>query len=328
MFVRICVAVCVFTSVADAQPRSPRSAGEAELAKAADEIRAHCDNAHLAIKVDWPAFERLDYQLLIAGREGGHDGNHAADPSYVAATKEWVLGGHKRRDDVPGDPITEKARFISEPLEQVCRDHKELRSAVGAITTIVIDPIFDMKYLSDRDTIAYARKANDWDAVEAAFAKETRDMDAELRAYRWRWKVSGATLTLMINVMARSGDTDDDVEAIVDAFSGGSAAAPRGEKAPPPPPPPSSSGDRDDVNGPAVDCARKPYHGLSRWSEKDTYATGAKISTYEGYLRRDHNGFDKRTRIYECVHGSGCHPEDVPGDTDKWTLVGHCAKEP
>ncbi|HUJ62622.1 MAG TPA: hypothetical protein VLX92_29170 [Kofleriaceae bacterium] len=188
-------------------------------------IARYCDNPRLAMKVDWPAFERMDLQAMIGAEEGGRDGSRAADPSYVTAERLWMLDGDKRRDDVSTSPIAGAAGFIAEPMEKLCRDHKELRAAVARITTIVIEPIYDMKYLSDKDAIGYAHRTNDWEAVHEAFYNEKRDMKNVFRAYRWRWKVSGTTLYVWKNVFGKSGDADDDEQALVDAFGGSSAPA-------------------------------------------------------------------------------------------------------
>jgi len=238
---------CALAGVASAQPEpgpsAPGRAGQiAGMVPWAERIKLYCGNPRLTFQVDWPAFERIDFQVLIAGEEGGRDGSRASSPEYIAKSRSYIIDGTERRGDLAGSPVAGSAGFIAAPLERLCRDHKDYRARVARITTIKIEPIYDMAYLRDQDAIAFARKTNDWTGVEQSwYETKRRDDDADLHAYRWRWKVSGSTLTVALNVLSKSGNTDEDVDALIAAFGGGGAEmmapdsdAPSAEAAPAP----------------------------------------------------------------------------------------------
>src|SRR5215468_4161 len=200
---RLIIASCLAVSaVAHAGP--DHSAMEAPLVPRAEKIKLYCGNPQLAFVIDWPAFERLDYQVLIAGEEGGDTRfpGHADDPTYVSATRTYILTGNKM-GRAAGAPVAGASGIILESFEALCRDHAEMRAPASKITRIVLEPINDMKYQSDKDTIAFARRTNDWSGVQKAMY-ESRRSDAEThRMYYNRYSLKGTTLTVTFNVLGR-----------------------------------------------------------------------------------------------------------------------------
>jgi hypothetical protein len=305
---------------------------EAPLAKDADTIKLYCGNPQLAIVVDWPAFENLDYQVLIAGEEGGDPKapNRASDPSYVSAAREYILTGNKQRGGLPGGPIGGRGGLIVESFQYLCRDHADVRGPASKITKIVLEPINDLKFQSDKDAIAFARRTNDWSGVHNAMY-ETMKSDAEShRAYYLRWVLKGSTLTVTFNVLGRSGVPDDYVKilrAILGTGGGGDSDAP---PAPPAEKPADTSaphcraGDAKCQKieaqkakkwGPAINCDSGKYAGLSELSSSADYTTGAMV--YQTWAAEP-------TQVYRCSNGSGCHADEGPGGSS-WTQVGHCS---
>jgi hypothetical protein len=333
------IALCLLVGLAHATPN--HAAQEAPLAKSADKIKLYCGNPQLAFVIDWPAYENLDYQVLIAGREGGDPTvpNRAADPSYVAAARTFILTGNQQRSGLPGAPIGGRSGIILETFQQLCRDHADLRAAASKITKIVLEPINDMKYQSDKDAIAFARKTNDWSGVQKSMYESLKGNDAEdRRTYYLRWALKGSTLTVTSNVMARAGVADDYVKVLMTIL--GNTATPsdarpaepdKTKRAPAPADKPAAAPQCRDNDrkckkleaekakkwGPARNCDKGIYAGLSDFETSHDYATGAFV--YQKWSAEP-------TQVYRCTSGSGCHGDDRPGSA-AWTQVGHCARE-
>ena len=229
------IASCLAVGVAHAAPN--HASQEAPLAKVAEKIKLYCGNPQLAFVIDWPAFEGLDIQVLIAGPEGGDPTapNRAADPEYVAATRTFLLTGNKTRSDLLTAPISGAGGIILETFEQLCRDHRDMRGPASKITKIVLEPINDLKYQSDKDAIAFARRTNDWSGVEKSMYESLRHNDAEhRRTYYNRYALKGTTLTVTFNILGRGGVAEDYVKILQTIFDG-SGGAPSTDDAPPPP---------------------------------------------------------------------------------------------
>jgi hypothetical protein len=289
---------------------STRRSQEQALAKPTAMIQRACENPKLALKIDWAAFEKLDYQALIGAGLGWGDNSRANDARYVDATRTFILTGEKRQDDVSGSPASNFGGTAASAFQIVCRDHPELRTAAARITTIVLAPIADIRVLGEAEKLAFARRTGDWTAVAKAFSDEKRGVEADKRIYRPRFAVNGTTLVLTQNVFARSGDADDFAQSLSDALGGSTkpARSERSEK--------SEKTERSDEKrfGQGVDCERGDYADLPTW-EKGRYTKGALVMM---------NWSAEPTQVYRCTRGS-CGENDSPG-SEPWALVGHCSR--
>ena len=315
---RLLLTSCLVAGLANSAGAGPSHATqEAPLARDAETIKLYCGNPQLAIVVDWPAFENLDYQVLIAGEEGGDPTapNRAADPAYVAAARTWILTGVRNHGDLPGGPLGGRAWIIVETFEQLCRDHAEMRAPASRIKQIVLEPITDLKYLSDKDAIAFARRTNDWSGVQHAMYETLKDDDENHRTYYLRWVLNGTTLTVAFNVLSRSGVADDYVKLLMPLLdnAGGDDAPPapiaRRRHAPPPATKPADSAAKIEAAkakrfGPPIDCDSGKYAGLSEYASANEYTTDALV--YQQWSAEP-------TEVYRCSNGSGCHKDDEPG---------------
>jgi hypothetical protein len=188
----------------DASPRvkpgggSPREkATEVVFAKHNDEIKKYCGNASVAFKVDWSAYEALDWETLAKTQCDRTDGNKLRDV---------VLYGDRNPADMCGGAATNNASYVTKPFLTVCRDHAELRANAAKITTIVISPMH-FKFQDDKEAIAYARKTNDYTVLKKANKKEDDDSGYR-RDYR-KLSVSGTTLVVKVPITAIRGDEDE-----------------------------------------------------------------------------------------------------------------------
>ncbi|HEY1815193.1 MAG TPA: hypothetical protein VGG74_22755 [Kofleriaceae bacterium] len=342
---RLLLASCLVAGLVNRAGAGPSHATqEAPLAKDAETIKLYCGNPQLAIVVDWPAFEKLDYQVLIAGEEGGDptEPNRAADPAYVSATRAWILTGVRNHGDLPGAPLGVRAGIIVETFQQLCRDHAELRAAASTIKQIVLEPITDLKYLSNKDAIAFSRRTNDWSGVQNAMYETLRDDAENHRTYYLRWVLKGTTLTVSFNVLSRSGVAEDYVKLLMPLLdnSGGGDDPPaeivnrrHAPPPPPPPPPPPSSDDtaaaaqcgRNDRRcakgwGSAINCDSGKYAGLPWYQDDDEYARGALV--YQQWMYPD-----KFVEVYRCTDVEVCHKGDGFKQSS-WTQVGYCRSNP
>jgi len=348
---RLLLASCLAIGLVQVAQAAPNHASqEAPLAKDADKIKLYCGNPQLAIVVDWPAFENLDYQLLIAGEEGGDPSvpNRASDPSYVAAAKEYILTGNKQRGGLPGGPLGGRGGLIAESFQYLCRDHADMRGPASKITKIVLEPINDLKFQSDKDAIAFARRTNDWSGVHNSRYESMKNDAESHRAYYLRWTLKGSTLTVTFNILGFSGVADDYVkilQSVLGSGGGASDAAPapteKPARAPAPPPPPPAAEKPADTSaqapgcrpndrkcqkieadkakkwGPAINCDKGKYSGLSEFASSNDYTTGALV--YQTWSAEP-------TQVYRCSNGSGCHGDDGPGGSS-WAQVGHCSSQ-
>jgi hypothetical protein len=187
----------------DAPPRmkpgggSPREkATEVVFAKHNEEIKTYCGNASVAFKVDWQAYEALDFETLAKTQCDSTDGNKL---------REVVLYG-EHNPDMCGGAATNHASSIARPFMTVCRDHAELRANAAKITTIVIVPMH-FKFQDDKEAIAYARKTNDYTVLRKADKKENDDTGYR-RDYR-KLSLSGTTLVVKVPITGVRGDQDE-----------------------------------------------------------------------------------------------------------------------
>ncbi len=303
----------VLTGLAHAQPRGNIVA--TSLGKLGAKIKLYCENRSLDIKVDWPAYERLDFQALIAAENS----QAAADPETMRRARKLILTGDDegKGSIVMVGNVTGGANSATVGFEVICRDQPQLRAAAAKITTIVLEPITDMKYLADRDKIAFARRTNDWSAVHDAFLTENHD-EWHVHIFRPRFSVSGTTLTVTQNLLGHSGDQEEFSRDLADALGGGADAKrpdpPPAERRAPPrnePPPPPKTAKRD--LGPQLDCD-KDYADVHDYSSERDYATGALVFiTFSA----------QPTTLYRCIGRSGCEKGDsLLGP--RWTIAGHC----
>jgi hypothetical protein len=322
---RLLLISCLVASLVNRAGAGPSHASqEAPLAKDAETIKLYCGNPELAIVVDWPAFENLDYQVLIAGEEGGDptEPNRAADPAYVAAARAWILTGVRNHGDLPGAPLGGRAGIIVETFQQLCRDHAEMRGPASRIRTIVLEPINDLKYQSNKDAIAFARRTNDWSGVENAMYVTLKDDAENHRTYYLRWVLKGTTLTVSFNVLSRSGVAEDYVKLLMPLLDNAGGGDDRPTPPPRPATKPADSGAKIEAAkakrfGPAINCDAGKYAGLSEYSSANEYTTGALV--YQQWSAEP-------TEVYRCSNGSGCHKDDEPGG-NSWDRVGHCESQ-
>jgi hypothetical protein len=177
---------------------SPREkATEAVFAKHNEAIKTYCGNTSLAFKVDWKAYEALDFETLAKTQCDRTDGNKL---------REVVLYGDRNPADLCGGAATNHASYVTRPFQTVCRDHAELRANAAKITTIVITPMH-FKFQDDKDAIAYARKTNDYTVLKKADKKEDDDSGYR-RDYR-KLSLSGTTLVVKVPITSIRGDEDE-----------------------------------------------------------------------------------------------------------------------
>lgn len=294
--------VMLLTGLVHAEPHGKI---EAALAQTAAKIQHFCQNQSLTFKVDWRAFEGLDFQALIAS----DNPQVAADPELMRRARKLILTGDNegKGSIVMVGTVTGGASSAIQAFEVVCRDQPELRPAAAKITTIVLEPITDMKYLADRDKIALARRTNDWTPVQNAYDEEDRVSDAHFHMYRPRFAVSGTTLTVTQNVMGFAGGADEFSQALADALGGKQDDAKKPAERKPPP----NTAKRD--LGPQLDCTHD-YTDVAEYSSDREYVTGSLVFiTFSG----------QPTTLYRCTGRSGCEKGDsLLGP--RWTLAGHC----
>jgi hypothetical protein len=194
---------------ADASPPAKASGGssrekatEVVFAKHNESIKNYCGNASVAFKVDWKAFEALDWETLAKTQCDRTDGNKLRDV---------VLYG-EHNPDMCGGAATNHASHVTRPFQTVCRDHAELRAKAAKITTIIISPMH-FKFLDDKDAIAYARKTNDYTVLKKADKKENDDSSYR-RDYR-KLSLSGTTLVVKVPITGIRGDEDDMTEQLL-----------------------------------------------------------------------------------------------------------------
>ncbi len=303
------VSVVLLTGLVHAEPHG---SVDTALAKTAAKIKLYCENRSLEVKIDWPAFEGLDFQALLAS----DNANVAASPELLKRVRKFILTNDEEgKGSGPAmvGTVTGGASTAILAFESICRDQPQLRTAAAKITTIVLEPIADYKYLADHDKIAFARRTNDWTAVHNAFAEEDRDMDWHLHLLLPRFAVSGTTLTVTQSVMGYSGKREELSGALAAAL-GSKGDEPKKPDAPverKPPKDPPKNAKRD--LGPQLDC-NKDYADVHDYSSERDYATGALVFiTFAA----------QPTTLYRCTGRSGCEKGDsLLGP--RWTLAGHC----
>lgn len=168
---------------------------EALMPKHAEEIKTYCSNESLTFRIDWPAFEALDFETIARTQ---------CDRTSGDKLHEVLLTG-EHNSDMCGGAVATNANHLVRPFQTVCRDHADYRPRAAKIRTIVLAPM-QYKFLNDKDAIAYARKTNDYTVLKRADKKE-QDDDPR-RDYR-KLSLSGATLVVRVPITFQRGDEDE-----------------------------------------------------------------------------------------------------------------------